>query len=320
MPRLRFVVIGPAALRVERVDHRAAIVQPSGQPIRRSHSTGVRRRTDEVAGRDRLVGPSGSVMSEGGVERANDVNAASSSGGSILPRFVARRRMPRAARADSENRSGALDCNTSVSVVGTAAQTDDEDPSSALGHSEVASVENPKRPPVPEFRQSTAERRHVSPSMTGEEARYVFEEDGGRSVALHKVEEGEGEAGALSGESCPLPGDAEVLARKTAGPEGSPMPLPTRSDGDSGPISRLRLPPVELNDVTEVGDSRPSLGEDGAGIGVNLGEADGAPSGTLKPKVGSSDAREEGGMGQVHPKSTVARRRRPGRVTRRFSR
>ena len=93
------------------------------------------------------------------------------------------------------------------------------------------------------------------------------------------------------------------------------MPLPTRSDGDSGPMSRLLLPPVELNDVTEVGDSRPSLGEDGAGIGVNLGEADGAPSGTLKPKVGSSDAREEGGMGQVHPKSTVARRRRPGVTT-----
>ena len=31
--------------------------------------------------------------------------------------------------------------------------------------------------------------------MAGEEARYVLEEDGGRSVSLHKVEEGEGEAG-----------------------------------------------------------------------------------------------------------------------------
>jgi len=328
MARLRFVVVGSTALRVERLDDNgdgiagatvfvplradperadqfSTTVQPSGQPIRRSHSTGVRRRTDEVPCGNGLIGPSGPVMSEGGVERANDVNAASSSGGSILPRFVARRRMPRAARADSENRGGALGCKTSVKVVGTAAQTDDEDPSSALGHSEVASVENPKRPPVPEVPQATEERRHVPPSMTGEEARYVFEEDGGRSVALHKVEEGEGEAAALSGESCPLPGDAEVLARKTAGPEGSPMPLPTRSDGDSGPISRLRLPPVELNDVAEVRDIGPSLGEDGAGVGFDFREADGAPSGTFKPKVGPSDAREEAGMGHASSASAA---------------
>jgi hypothetical protein len=32
--------------------------------------------------------------------------------------------------------------------------------------------------------------------MTGEEARYVLEEDGGRSVSLHKAKEGEREAGA----------------------------------------------------------------------------------------------------------------------------
>jgi len=330
MPCLRFVVIGPAALRVERLDddgngiagatvfvplradpERAdqfsTTVQPSGQPIRRSHSTGVRRRTDEVPCGNGLIGPSGPVMSEGGVERANDVNAASSSGGSILPRFVARRRMPRAARADSENRGGALGRKTSVKVVGTAAQTDDEDPSSALGHSEVASVENPKRPPVPEFRQSTAERRHVSPSMTGEEARYVFEEDGGRSVALHKVEEGEGESAALSGEACPLPSDGEVLTGEAAGPENSTCPFPCAKVrlsliARSGPLPPPGLPSrivSKMGNVAEVRNAGPSPSEDSAGVGIDFGEADGAPSSTLKPKVGPSDTREEGGMGQV---------------------
>jgi len=72
----------------------------------------------------------------------------------------------------------------------------DEHPSSSLGHSAELSVENPVGPPVPEFCQATEERPKVLAAMTGEEARNVLEEDGGRSVALHKVEEGEGEAAA----------------------------------------------------------------------------------------------------------------------------
>jgi len=46
----------------------------------------------------------------------------------------------------------------------------------------------------------------------------------------------------------------------------------------------------EFGDVTEVRDSGPSLGEDGAGVGVDLGEADGAPSGSLEAEVKSSDS------------------------------
>src|SRR5215213_2396984 len=101
--------------------------------------------------------------------------------------------MPAAARADRENRGGALGCNTSRRVVGTASQADDEDPSSPLRHSEVASVENPVRHAIPELCHATEERGQVSPSMTGEEARDVLEEDGGRSLSLNKVEEGVGE-------------------------------------------------------------------------------------------------------------------------------
>jgi hypothetical protein len=144
--------------------------------------------------------------------------------------------MPLAARADSEYLGGALGCKMSVRVVGIAAQTEDEDSSAALGHAEVSSVESPVRHAIPEFDHRTEERRHVSPSMTGEEARNVLEEDGGRSVASHKVEEGEGEAGAgadllcdigsvvgvvagverVGVEASPLPGDGEVLAWEAA--------------------------------------------------------------------------------------------------------
>jgi hypothetical protein len=124
----------------------------------------------------------------------------------------------------------------------------------------VASVEHPVSHAIPEFDQRTEERRHVSPSMTGEKARNVLEEDDGRPVSPHKLEEGEGEAGA-GGTSChpvgPIIGasvlrlratavgsvklrrcetphvaeasslacDGEVLAREAAGPEGGVLPV-----------------------------------------------------------------------------------------------
>ncbi len=106
----------------------------------------------------------------------------------------------------------------SVRVVVGAPQSEDEDASPSLGHSEVASVESPVRHAIPEFDQATEERRHVSPAMTGEESRYVLEEDGGRSVSLHKLKEAEGEAGPFPGEAPALAGDAEVLAGEAAGP------------------------------------------------------------------------------------------------------
>jgi hypothetical protein len=99
--------------------------------------------------------------------------------------------MPAAARADSENRGGAVGVRMSLSV-----ECDDEHAASTLRHSEVASVENSVGPPVPEFAQRTEERPKILAAIRGEESRNVLEEDGGRSVALHKGKEGEGEAGA----------------------------------------------------------------------------------------------------------------------------
>ena len=165
---------------------------------------------------------SGLLAPLGAESLANDVSALSSSTGSALPRFAARRRMPLAARADSEYLGGALGCKMSVRVVGMLAQGEDEDPSAALRHSEEPGIESPVRHAIPEFDQTTEERRHVSPAMTGEESRHVFEEDGGRSVGCHKVEEGVSEAApgvgsvAVGAHAGSLPGDGEVLAGEAA--------------------------------------------------------------------------------------------------------
>jgi hypothetical protein len=69
------------------------------------------------------------------------------------------------------------------------------------------------------------------------------------------------------------------------------MPLPIRSVGlipcnGTAPFWVQSKP----NNVSEVRDSWPSLSEDGAGVGVDLREADGAPSCSLKSKVESADA------------------------------
>jgi hypothetical protein len=193
---------------------------------------------------------------------------------------------------------------------------EDEHSPSALRHSEVASVENPVGPPIPEFPQRTEERPKISAGIRGEEARNVLEEDGGRSVALHKSKEREGEAGPLAGEAAALPGDGEILTGEASGPEvGFPptrtvgahgidaSPVPTLSGGESvgcGAWSRLvvgsKLHVSDIDDASEVGDTWPSLGEDGAGVGVDLGEGDGAPSGALEPQIDSSGPGEEAGV------------------------
>lgn len=66
----------------------------------------------------------------------------------------------------------------------------------------------------------------------------------------------------------------------------------------------IRLPLLshgfsERDDVTEVGDSGPSFREDGAGVGVDLREADGGKSCSLQTEIESADAREEAGVCSV---------------------
>jgi hypothetical protein len=75
--------------------------------------------------------------------------------------------MPWAARADRKYLRGALGCSTSVRVVRSVSQAEDEDPSAALRHSEVLSVENPVRHAVPEFCHATDEGVEVPTVMAG---------------------------------------------------------------------------------------------------------------------------------------------------------
>ena len=102
----------------------------------------------------------------------------------------------------------------------------------------------------------------------------------------NKVKEGEGEAAAGSCESLALAGDGEVLAGEAACPEGGiaiagAQPIlwtvePIFSGGlvlSLGAWSRLVVGSnAQTRDVTDVDDSRPSLGEDGAGVGVDLAD------------------------------------------------
>jgi hypothetical protein len=207
--------------------------------------------------------------------------------------------MPLAAVADRENLSGALAARIEGNV-----DSDDEHPSSPLRHSEVTSVENSVSPQVPEVRHRTLEGVEVPTCMAGEESRNVLEEDDGWSVSPHKLKEGEGESGSLPGEPASLAGDAEVLAGKTAGPEGGVAPITT-----SGSLPSPRCPsePCKVGDRSEVRDARPSLREDGAGVGVDLGEADGSPSGSLKSHIESAHSGEERCMGQLHRVIAMAR-------------
>jgi hypothetical protein len=69
-------------------------------------------------------------------DRESVANADSNALGRLLPRFDARRRMPAAARADSEYLGGAVGIRMSVNRV-----AEDVHTSSSLRHSEVASVQ-----------------------------------------------------------------------------------------------------------------------------------------------------------------------------------
>jgi hypothetical protein len=243
--------------------------------------------------------------------------------------------MPAAARADRKYLWGTLSSRIDASVEG-----DDEHAPPTLGHSEVLSVENPVGPPVPEFPQSTEERPKVLASMTGEKSRNVLEEDGGRSVSLHKGEEGERQSGSGTGEPSPLPGNREVLAGEASRPEGGVLPvrigdfarIPARSywcqsfidpsasklitigTVSPGPPSSIFCGPTrsEGDDVSEVRNAGPVLCEDARGIGVDLGEGDGSPSGSLQSQVKASHSAEERGVREFHVTTPSPRGRRTG--------
>jgi hypothetical protein len=102
-------------------------------------------------------------------------------------------------------------------------------------------------------------------------------------------------------ESSSLSGDAEALARWSPCPDIGAGPVTTMV---SLPLSGISEPPAariafatKRGYVTEVGDVGPVAGEDGAGVGLDLGMGDDAEPGSLEAHVESSDAGEPAGDG-----------------------
>jgi hypothetical protein len=114
--------------------------------------------------------------------------------------------MPLAALALKENLAGAVGLKT----------CDKEHSSASLGDSEIASIESSPPNRVPEVVNLTEQSDEITALIGTEETWHIFKEQPARSALLHKVKEGEGEAGSLACKSCALACDAEVLAGKPA--------------------------------------------------------------------------------------------------------
>jgi hypothetical protein len=150
-----------------------------------------------------------------------------------------------------------------------------------------------------------------------EDARNVLEEEGSGSVSPHKVKPGDGEAAAVVTESPALSGDAEPLARWPPCPDIGAGPIHSRAGSIATTVGTacscivprscgiwmVRSPCVaQSRDIPEVGDVGPVAGEDGAGVGLDLGMGDDAEPGSLEAHVESSDAGEptgDGGGGMI---------------------
>jgi hypothetical protein len=153
------------------------IVQPSGQPISLSHSTGVNLRTndDELP----VFNGAGSSFVVSGEESASDIRASFRASGKFLPRRPARLRMPTAAFALKKNLSGAVASKT----------RDNEYSTAPLGDSEEASVKSSPRNTIPELVHFIEEGEEVPSVVGSEETGDVFQHEPPRSESLHKVEE-----------------------------------------------------------------------------------------------------------------------------------
>jgi hypothetical protein len=114
--------------------------------------------------------------------------------------------MPLAALALKENLAGAVGFKT----------CDKEHSTASLGNSEVSSVQSSPRNAIPELLHFIEKPSEISAVVGTEESRDILQHEPPRSSLLHKVKEGEGEAGSLACKSCALASDAEVLAGEPA--------------------------------------------------------------------------------------------------------
>jgi hypothetical protein len=114
--------------------------------------------------------------------------------------------MPLAAFALKENLCGAVGFNT----------CDKEHSTPSLGDSEVSSVQSSPRYAIPELLHFIEKPSKVSAAVGTEEPRDILQHKPPRSSLLHKVKEGEGEAGSLTCKACSLTCNAEILAGESS--------------------------------------------------------------------------------------------------------
>jgi len=176
--------------------------------------------------------------------------------------------MPLAAFALKENLAGAVGFKT----------CDNEHSSASLGDSEVSSVQSSPRYAIPELFHFIEKPSEVSPLIGTEEPRDILQHDPARSSLLHKVKEGEGEAGSLACESCSLACDAEVLARESSTPD----------------VCLWDVIRVHLRDAPQIRSVWEPLCQHRVGVWIYLAHADGVDASALKPEVETADATEEG--------------------------
>jgi hypothetical protein len=204
-----------------------------------------------------------------GVVSATARSAASSSGGRERPRRVARRRIPAAAFCESEYLSDAFGSRIAVS------DGAHEHSASPLGHTEVLRIKSSPRDQIPALGQRVEDDSEIPAAVAGVEPFDVFQENcsGAKSVCdSHGFPE---EPASLSCKPCSLAGDAEVLAGETSAEEVNVPVLLTLCD---------------VPDVLVDGDVREPGGEDGSGVGVNLGEEEVPESRPGKSDIHASDA------------------------------
>jgi len=123
-----------------------------------------------------------------------------------LPRAEARRKIPFAARCESAYRSLTVVSKTS----------DNKNSTAALGNSKESSVNHPPGNAIPDFGQRCENDSKVSSVGRGEEPNDVFKHDPSWLKLICDSGELKEQAGAVTGESGSLPGDAEILARESS--------------------------------------------------------------------------------------------------------
>jgi hypothetical protein len=97
--------------------------------------------------------------------------------------------------------------------VPTSKTCDNEDATTALGYSEVLSVQDPVGPPIPELFQLPQEGTEVPSSVRRQDARDILPDDPAGTEFVSESKKGEGEVASGVGESFAETGDGEGLAR-----------------------------------------------------------------------------------------------------------